>query len=224
MTQTFDVGLPLESAYRRSVLFAVEVLDALTLERVSKGLKVTAKGLSRAPILNSGGLFVWLVEGAAMPQEIVVEAPGAPFEGRVVPQAGIALPLTRVLLSPRRDYPFAPGATGVQGMLVESRPPVTAPATPPDPVQDATVWLQWLDDDGLTWRDSPVRSRVDEHGGFAGVLRLRPDELPKLDAAGVMSARLAGERAGAQLVSSTFPLPLGRVADALPIFAWDEFL
>jgi hypothetical protein len=91
-------------------------------------------------------------------------------------------------------------------------------------VTDATVWLQWLDDDGITWRDSPVRNGVDERGGFAAVLRLRPNDLPKLDAYGVAATRLAGARAGAQLVSNTFPLPLGRVADALPIFAWDEFL
>ena len=62
MSRPFDVQLPLERAYSRHVLFAVELLDAVTLERVSEGVEVIAEGLHGKPIVNAGGLFVWLEE------------------------------------------------------------------------------------------------------------------------------------------------------------------
>ena len=41
----------------------------MTLERVSDGVKVTAEGLRGKPIVNYGGLFVWLEEDAGSAAE-----------------------------------------------------------------------------------------------------------------------------------------------------------
>jgi hypothetical protein len=62
MSRNFDVHLPLERAYSREAMLAVELLDAVTLERVTQGVEVTATGLTGKPIVNYGGLFVWLKE------------------------------------------------------------------------------------------------------------------------------------------------------------------
>lgn len=224
MARPFEVHIPLEQAYLRNVLFALEVLDAVTLRRVSQGLKVKAKGLVGKPILNSGGLFVWLKEGNAAPQELDLEPGRLPYEKRTVPGADITLPLTRVELLPRRDYPFSTGITGVLGMLVETRPPPPPPRVRPVPIANASVWLRWLDDDGVTWHDATTRSRTDENGGFAAIVRFAPNDLPRLDANGAVTGRLQVDRAGTLRRSADIPLTQGRVADAMPIFAWDELV
>lgn len=222
MSTPFEVHRPLERAWRREVLFALEVLDGVSLARLSCGLRVTAKGLARSPLVNSRGLFVWLKEGAALPTEIVIEPLRLPYEPARVAGAAIQRPFTQVLLAPRRDYPFAPGDTGVKAMLIETRPPVTVPPTPAVAVAGASAWLEWKDDDNVTWRASPVRGASDERGGVALALRLGANDLPRLDAAGAITARVRADRAGVQRAYDLpFPLPMGRVAEAL--LPWDEF-
>ena len=59
------------------MLFAAEIVDAVTLEPVTRGLDVRATGLKRTPIINSSGYFVWLEEGGQQPQDVVIEASNA---------------------------------------------------------------------------------------------------------------------------------------------------
>ena len=76
MSRPFDVRLPLEQAYLREAMLAVELLDPVTLERVSHGVKVTAVGLTSTPIVNFGGLFVWLKQPTTNFQKLIIE-PGS---------------------------------------------------------------------------------------------------------------------------------------------------
>lgn len=220
MINAFDLGIRIEQAYRRQVLFAVEVLDAVTLERVSAGIDVTVAGLAGRPIVNSGGLFVWLREGNAAPQGLAIDPGNRPYQAITRGAADMQLPLTRVELPPRRGYPFTSGATALVGMLVLAA--AAAPARP-DPVTDAEVWLRWLGDDAVTWHDSPTRTRTDAAGGFVAVLRLAPADVAHVDASGAVTVQLRAQRAGGNdLGSLPFALRQGRVVDALPPFAWDE--
>ena len=107
-------------------------------------------------------------------------------------------------------------------MLVETLPPAAAPPTPAVPVAGSEAWLQWLDDDNATWRDSAIRARSDPRGGLALALRLSSSDLPHLDVNGAMTARVRAVRNGVtRAYALPFPLPVGRVAEAL--FPWDQF-
>jgi hypothetical protein len=220
MTRPFDVHLPPEKAYVRKVLFAVEALDAVTLRRVTQGLTVTASGLKGSPIVNWGGLFVWLREDSAALQKVVIEPGVLPFEKVEIAAAQVAMPWPNTVeLPPRSDYPFAPGVTGLRSSLIEQR--VNAPARP-QAVADAEMRLVWLDDDGVTWHDAPTRSHTTGFGDFVAILRLASTEVPRLDANGALSVRLRAKRAGGnELGTPAFALPLGRVADTLT-YAWNE--
>ncbi len=46
MSSPFPVRLPLERAFTRRMLFAAEIIDAVTLEPVTKDLQVKATGLT----------------------------------------------------------------------------------------------------------------------------------------------------------------------------------
>lgn len=121
-----------EQAYARDVLFAVELLDAVTLQRVagdvgitakrpkdepvvnkSGGIQITAEGLKGKPIVNKSGLFVWLQEDFEQLEKLVVDAGRLPYESVVKPKAEVQQPLTTIELSPRPDYPFPSGITGL---------------------------------------------------------------------------------------------------------------
>lgn len=227
MTRPFDVGLPLEQAYVRHVLLAVELLDAVTLERVSRGLTVVADGLRGTPIVNASGLFVWLREDIGPLRRITVDPGLLPYE-RVERGAGqLQRPWTTIELPPRVDYPFAPGTTGLRGTLIEAR---VVPPQRPLAVTDAEVRLRWLDEDGQTWRDAPTASHTDIDGDFAAILRLPRTELPHPDA-GALTVRVRVRRPGlAERGSGDLSLRRGRVADPSTfapgpnalIFAWDE--
>jgi len=215
----FDLSIRIEQGYRRQSLFALEVLDAVTLERVSDGITVKASGLSNTPRVSWSRLFVWMIEGAAQPHSIEIDPGKRPFEGVTLGPADITLPFTSVELAPRREYPFTRGVTGVRSMLVESQ------ATPPDrpvPVANAAVRMRWLDDDGTTWHDAPAPTRTDTGGGFAALLRIAPADVPHVDASGAFTVRLRASRDGSTRDSLPFSLTPGRVADTLPPFAWDE--
>lgn len=219
MSRPFDIHLPLELAYQRSVLFAIEVLDAVTLGRVSQGVKVTATGLKGLPIVNAGGLFVWLREDSTALQKVSIEPGVLPLESVELSAADVQMPLSIVELAPRSDYPFPSGIAGIRSSLVEHR--VTPPARP-QPVPNAEVRLTWLDDDGVTWHDSPTRSHTSARGDFAAILRFARADVPSLDTHGALSVRLRVIRDGqTELGTAAFALPQGRVADG-PTYAWDE--
>jgi hypothetical protein len=227
MTRPFEVRL-LEQAYLRKVLFAVEVLDAVTLARVSQGLEVVADGLRGSPIVNASGVFVWRDEDFAALRTLTVIPGLLPYEGVELPAGQVQRPLTTIELSPRPDYPFAPGITGLRGTLIEAR---VAAGELPVPVSGAEVRLRWLDDDDVTWHDAPTISRTDVHGDFAAIVRLAPKDVPQLDQ-GALTVRVRVRRPDSnERGSGNLRLPQGRVADPSTfapgpdalIFAWDEF-
>jgi hypothetical protein len=215
--------MTVEEAYVRRADFGIELLDAVTLERVSQGVQVDAVGLQRKPIVNASGLFVWLRETGGPLQKVVIDPLLLPYERVELTPAQMTPPLTVVELPPRADYPFAAGITGMRGALIEER------AVPPVPVRDAAVHLRWLDDNDA-WRDAPAVSHTDQHGGFAAALRLAPGDVPKLDAKGALTVRLHARRGTEEKESKDRILPQGRVADpstfpqgaSALVFAWNE--
>jgi hypothetical protein len=223
MSQRFDVRLPLEESYRRQVLFAIELLDAVTLFRVSQGVKLVAEGLTGKPIVNASGMSVWLEEDFSKLQKISIEPGNLPYEKRELKPAEIKLrpDITTIELQPRVDYAFASGITGLRGTLIEDRT-----STPVVPVSDAEVHLRWLDDNGV-WQDAPTISHTDKkRGDFVSILRLNPTEVPDIDPGGNVTVRLHARRDSNERTSADFKLLQGRVmepstADRLT-FAWDE--
>ena len=223
MNRPFEVQF--EDAYKRDVLFALELLDAVTLSRVSLGVKkVTAVGFDHEPYLNSSGYFVWLKKDSfANLQKITIDLGQLPFETVEIPKANVNVPLTTVQLLPRLDYPFVSGMTGIRGTLIERRvvPPQVATAVP-----GAQIRLRWLDDDNVTWRDAPTIARTNSAGDFVSILRFTPADAPELDAQRKLTVRLVARRGPIERRSPDLKLPHGRVADPLTIsaltFAWDE--
>ena len=224
MSRPFEVKLLLEEAYSRRSLFGVELLDAVTMSRVSYGVTVTAEGLHGRPIVNGSGVFVWLEEDLAPLQRLSIEPGTLPYERIALDRADLTLPpnprpLTTVELAPRVDYAFAPGITGLRGTLIEAR------VVPPVPVNNADIQLRWLDDDDVTWRDAPTISHTNSTGDFVSILRFVPGEKPNLDN-GSVTVRLRVRRNGNERSSGDFKLLQGRVTDPSTLdpltFAWDE--
>jgi hypothetical protein len=229
VSRPFPVHLPLEEGRWRRVLFAVEVLDGVTLERLSEGLEVEADGLRGKPRRNVAGAFVWLDEDLTPLRKVTVDPQRLPYEPVELLPGELRLPpaATVVQLPPRADYPFAAGTTGLRGSLVESR---TTPPPPPTPLAGAAARLQWLDDDGVNWREAATAARTSPRGDFVAILRLAAGEVPKLDPAGALTVRLRVGRGGVERTSTPLQLPSGRVADPATFphgasaltFAWDE--
>jgi hypothetical protein len=224
MSRPFAVKLPIEEAYSRRSLFGVELLDAVTLSRVSHGVNVTAEGLQGRPIINGSGVFVWLQEDLAPLQRLSIDPGTLPYETRQLDRSELTLPpdsrpLTTIELSPRVDYVFAPGVTGLRGTLIEER------VVPPVPVDNAEMSLRWLDDDDVTWREAPTISHTNSTGDFVSLLRFAPTEKPNLDN-GFVTVRLRVRRNGNERSSGDFKLLQGRVTDPSTLdpltFAWDE--
>jgi hypothetical protein len=207
----------LELAYRRDVLFALELIDAVTLRRVSRGVKPVAEGLRGEPIVNAGGLFVWLHEEISALRRITFDTDSLPLRVDDVDAADLQRPLMTLQLSPTAGYPFAAGTTAVRSVVLESN------AGERVPLANARVRLAWLDDQGPTWRDAPTVSRTGPRGDFAALLRLAPSHLPQFDANGEITVRLFASRDGEadERFTSPFQIPQGRVTDA-PAFAWDD--
>jgi hypothetical protein len=225
MSRPFEVKLPLETAYQRLVLFAVELLDAVTLARVSNGVKVVAEGLAGKATVNASGLFVWLkadiAEDIANLRKISIDPGQLPYESLEIDFADVTTPLTTVQLQPRADYAFAAGVTGLRGTLIEDRTSI-----PVVPVSDAEVHLRWLDDNGV-WQDAPTISHTDKkRGDFVSILRLNPTEMPDIDPAGNVTVRLQARRDSNKRTSADFKLLQGRVMEPSTAntltFAWDE--
>jgi hypothetical protein len=230
MARLFEVH-SVERAYTREAVFGVELLDALTLERVSRGVEVTAVGLTGQPRRNSVGVFVWLKEDLARLTKLVVTPSGVPFERVEIPAAQIRLPLHQVLLNPLASYPFAPGNTAVRGRLVERND--QPPAATRIPIPRATVTLEWADNQNR-WRPWIAPAVTSVAGDFVAAVRfaplalptspptnppLKPDD-PKLDADGNLSVRLTAKRTNGMQKSRTFLLRQGRVADET--YAWND--
>ena len=220
MPRPFEVQLPLEKAYSRNVLFAAQVIDAVTLEPVTRGVDVSVTGLTGRPVVNNSGYFVFLEERAGAPQKVHVRVTRSPYEDQDVAAPVPPARLVRIELAPRVDYPFGAGVTALRGSLIESGIGARVPVT------DAEVWLRWIDDDanGTTWIDVPTHSHTGASGDFACFVRLAPKQSARLTAAGRMRLQLRGRRAGNTLTSLELSIPPGRVADALPPFAWDTFV
>jgi hypothetical protein len=221
MARMFDVHEPLERAWTRKATLAVEVLDAVTLQRMSRGITVEAKGVRSKPVVNHGGLFVWRGDDFAGFDGVTVDPGALPFAGVDLAQADVALPLHTVALQPRVNYAFAPGTTAIRGSLIETVPP---PGIDPTPVRNASIRLEWLDDDGTTWHQPPQRFITDVRGEFAAFIPFVPADLPQLAAGGTLTLKLIANRAPpgqpANEKSIQFAHPQGRVTDA--IHAWDQ--
>jgi hypothetical protein len=216
--------LRVELAYRRHVLFAVELVDAVTLERVGQGIGVTAVGLRGIPVVNTRGFFVWFEEDFERLRRLSIDPGSRPYERVELTADQVQRPLTTVELPPRIDYPFATGVTGLRGTLIESR---TQPPRPPEPVRDGEVRLRWFGEDEK-WHDAPTATHADPRSGdFVSVLRFGPTEKPAIDATGELTVRLRVHRGdGRDRTSTDFKLRQGRVTDpstAEPLtLAWDE--
>jgi hypothetical protein len=218
--------IQLQVAYERHALFAIELLDGVTLQRVSEGIEVTAEGLRGEPIVNYGGLFVWLEEKLDPLQKVLIDPGVLPYERVERTKAQLNLPpapqpLTTIELPPRVDYPFAAGITGVRGTLIEDR--TTVPA---HPVPGAEIALRWLDDTSV-WHDAPTTSHTNNAGDFVSILRLSAADAPLVDNAGALTVRFRVRRdALNERHSGDLKVPQGRIADptTVPalIVAWDE--
>jgi hypothetical protein len=206
-----------EQAYRRQVLFALELIDAVSLQRVSSGVKPIAEGLRGTPIVNHGGLFVWLHEDLAALRRITIDTGSLSLHADDIDAADLQLPLTTLQLSPTAGYAFAAGPTVVRSALLESNGGERVA------MANARMRLTWLDDNGLTWHDAPTASRTGPRGDFAALLRLTPSDLPLFDANGQITVRLAASRSGdtRERFTSPFQIPQGRVTDT-PVLAWDD--
>ncbi len=224
MSAPFEVRFSQEPAYIRRSLFAIELLDAVTLSRVTQGITVVAEGLKGRPIVNSSGLFVWRPEPLEPLTKVSVDPGSLPYEQTEVLKADLSLPpalvpLTTIQLRPRADYPFQTGMTGMRGVLLEDR---TQPRTP---VAGAEIHARWLDADG-NWRDAPAMSRTNADGDFVSFLRFASVDVPDLDSNKALTVRVRVARDGAGRNSSDLKLPQGRIADSSTLsaltLAWDE--
>jgi hypothetical protein len=208
----------------RRVLFAVELIDPITQYAVWEDVKVTPAGITRDPIVNRSGRFVWLFEGTAWPGDITVEPDGIPFERHTQPapprpaDLNTATPnerLVRIVLRPTAAYPFDTGATVVRGRLVED-----TTVQNPVPVPGALVQLAWFNLWTNVWSPGPpqpgeVWPQSSTKGEFAALLQLNapppadPDIVRRLLAVRVQVTRGAQTRA----TPNNFPF-LPSAADA----------
>jgi hypothetical protein len=225
MTSPTGLRIPMEIAYTRRAAFAVELLDPMTMGRVSAGVTVNAAGLRRTTATpNMLGLFVWVNEDTSTLTKVSIDTGSLPYESVDLTPADLRLPpqpnpLTTVQLAPALSYSFARGVTGARGTLVEDR--LTRA-----PVLNAEIHFRWLGDDGTTWRDAPIHSHTTKSGDFVSVLRLVSTDVPQVDA-GAVTVRLRVLREGfAERGSADVKLPLGRITDPTTMsaltFAWDE--
>jgi hypothetical protein len=228
MSRAFAIHVPPEGAFRRRGSFALELLDPVTLERIAAGMDVVADGLSGVPSVNSSGLFVWLEQDVSRLRKVSIDPKTLPYDTLELEPAQLNLPgapspVTTIELPLRTDYPFSAGITAARCTLIEER--VVPPAVPV-PVSGALVHLQWLDDNGITWRDLSPVSRTSSRGDFVVVLRILPTQLPQVDVNGAVTVRLVARRGSSARTSADFKLLQGRVTDPTTlntlVFAWDE--
>jgi hypothetical protein len=216
--------LAAETSLVRNVLFALELIDAVTLERVNSGVEVEARGLKGDPISNAGGLFVWLKEDLTALKTIAIDTGDLPYQSIEIDRSQIQPPvttgqLTTFHLAPRVNYPFQAGTTGLRGTLIESR------TGTPQPVLDAEIHLRWLDIHGA-WQDGvPLTRTAVDKGEFVAILRLLPLDSPDFGVPpnqGALSVKLRATRPlGPARDSTLLMLTPGRLLAPIT-FAWDE--
>lgn len=224
MTRPFETGTP-EIGYERRSMFAIELVDAVTLAPVSQGVKMVADGIKGTPIVNSSGAFVWLEQDIANLRKVSIDPGTLPYETLELEPADLRLPpdplpLTVIALPPRIDYPFSPGFTGLRGSLIETRAGLRIP------VGNAEMQLLWLDDNGA-WNDAPVKSRTGAASGdFVSILSLTPADIPEVDADGKLTVRIRVRRDIRERTSTDLKIQQGRVTDPSTLsaltLAWDE--
>jgi hypothetical protein len=218
MTQAFTVP-PAEVAYDRRVLFAVQLVDPVTLSLVSEGMKVIVGGMRHAPIVSASGSFVWLEEAGAAPGLVRVHPGDLPYEEEQAPAPILPSRLRRITLRPRMGYVFPDGVTAIRSALYETL------ADPLVPVVGETVRLQWLDDSQVpaVWVDAGTATRTDRGGGFVCFLRLLPTLVPAVVVAtGFIRLTLSvGPDAGPRHNSNEWSMPQGRTSD-LSAFLKDD--
>jgi hypothetical protein len=203
----------LEMAWKRRVLCAAEVVDAVTLDPVIRDIKVSAVGLKNKPSVTNSGFHYWLTEGNSQPQRIsVASLDGAFSDAETLPPVPPAKSV-RIELAPRPGYSFPPGATAVRGTIRMSR------FGSPQPAVGAFVRLQWSD--GTDWFDAPTQVTTDERGEFAAPLRLAPKAEPRLVGGGI-AVRLRVRRGSSTRTSNEFALRAGQVSPAAQPFIWND--
>ena len=163
----------------REVAVAVELLDPVTQQRVSQGLKVTLAGRPDEPYISPSRRFVWLGNaGGPWPAAVSVDPGKLPFAPIALQPLGAA-PLNwpdvdpekrriRVTLTPTSLYPYDEGVTAITGYLYRKVPPNGVRQAIPD----AEVWFQWADA-GANWRPAtPPRVKTDARGEFGLFARI----------------------------------------------------
>lgn len=209
----------------RVALFAIRVVDAVTLETIRQGVSVEAVGLRGRPIVNGSGLFVWLDEDLSKLERVAIDPGSLPFEAVTRERDDFDPPLDKpprlatIELPPRADYPFPTGITGLRGRLLVSKVS--------DPVAGAEINLQWRTDETEDWINAPTISHTTPQGDFVTTLRLGRGQAPMRDPEGLYLVRLQARRDGTPAHTATpFPLPPGRISDPTdddPLtFFWDE--
>jgi hypothetical protein len=170
----------------RVALLAVELVDPVTLARVSQGITVIAEGLANLPIISLSSRFAWFAEGDQWPTRFSIDPGRLPYEREEIvaparpPKPDDPKPeetrVFRIILRPTVAYPFTEGVTVVRGQLQETADKKSAM------VKDAEIWIRWLSfsTDGTKeqWLDAPIRARTNQSGEFAALLRLPTNATP----------------------------------------------
>lgn len=188
-----------ELAYTRTVLLAVEVLDAVTLAPVTAPLRVGAPPLPPPAIVNPGGRYIWLLAGPQRPARVTVEpgelpygaeqqaAPVLPVDPDALDQLAASERLVRIWLRPRRGYQFPAGMTVVRGRLDDGA----------GALRDAELWLQWMGaEPSATWQQERQRTftRTDQDGEFVLFLPGARAVAAALDKLGQITVRIVARR------------------------------
>lgn len=233
MPSSFALESP--DTLRRSVLFAVELVEPVSQTLVYKDIEVSATGLVGAPIVTRSGRFVWLDEAGNWPEQVhvrpnarifaphVASAPPRPAD---MTAAKASERLLRIELRPSAVYPFDFGVTAVRGRVVEGL------ERDSPPVVGALVQLAWFDLDSARWLPtapttmgsvlaSPAQVQTDDNGEFAVFLRLNPDKPAAPDVAGgLLNARLQVTRGGigisTRVTPADFAFSTGSATGRLP--------
>jgi hypothetical protein len=198
-----DPASTVSTPLRHVGLVGIELIDPVTLTRVTQGVRVSAQGLANPPVLSYSGCFVWFKEdGDAWPESFSVDVGELPYEqiaGTIAPparpddldNAPVSARLKRVTLSPSVAYPFPDGVLGVRGRLHETADAGSLP------VAGARIWLRWGSamDDPSQWIDSPVQGVTTASGAFAVCLRPPVSLMPEA-ANGRVTLQLAVVLAG----------------------------
>jgi hypothetical protein len=228
---TLFITTNVEQAFERQAIFGLELIDAVTLDRVYKGIRVTARGLPKDPKLNSSGVYFWLGERKnQIIESISIDPVDRPFEPLIIPPIvldGTARPiLHRVELAPRPDYPIPSGTMGLMDRLVED-----ANAAQVIPVVNAQITLQFFEaiqpTGSVKWHDSRVVTHTNSNGDFVSIWRAKKeDEMKDVMPEPNVSLRIQVQRDGLTRSSQPWEQPFGEFRfpkpDAKQKFAWNS--